>query len=218
MASPRSKEDWKARIEPHLLTSLRTASDQITRTDVVQEWFHDASMEAAEGLGDVSGMQAEMQGYMRMMNALEDRFPKLLEAVDELTEGCGQVDLHWRPTNPNFSRLYIKFDRDFEVDLFKQIAEPTPDASRAAVQTIADALPKGSPFPNRPNTVTGLVAYNETCVGVRVNEYLGEDRQRQHRDASLLPDARDDIENLSLDDAATHLFQLLAPADSSPLT
>jgi len=213
MTSPRSKEDWKARIAPHLSTSLRTASDQITRTSAVQEWLHNASMEAAEGLRNVSGMQGEMQGYMRMMDALEDRFPELLEAVDELTEGCGQVDLHWRPMNPNYSRLYIDFDRSFTVAVFEQLDELTPEAARAAVQMVADALPEGSPFPNRPNTVTGLVAFDGTCVGVQVNEYLGEDRQRRYRDASLLPNSRNDIDNLSLDDAGMRLVQLLAPAD-----
>lgn len=215
MASPRSKKDWKALIEPHLSTSLREVSDAITRNDVVQDWLHEASMEAAEGLRDASGMQGEMQGYMRMMNALEDRFPELLAAVDELTEGCGSVDLHWRPMNPNFSRVKITFDRGFTVKLFVRLDAPTPEAAHSAIGTVTDALPKGDPFPNRPNTVTGLVAHDGSCLGVRVREHLGEEGQGRYRTVTLLPEDRDDIENLSTDDAARQLLQLLAPSDTS---
>ncbi len=215
MASPRSKADWKARIEPHLSTSLRNVSDALTRTNAVQDWLHDASMEAAEGLGDVSGMQGNMQGYMRMMNALEDRFPELLEAVDELTEGCGQVDLHWRPMNPNFSRVEVTFDRDFTVELFVRMAEATSGAARSTVETVAEALPEGSPFPNRPNTVTGLTAHDGSCMGVRVQERLGEGQQGRYRTVTLLPEDRDDIENLTMAEAADRLLQVLASPDSS---
>jgi hypothetical protein len=215
MAPPSTKEDWKARIQPYLSTSLREVSDAITRTEVVQNWLHDASMEAAEGLGGVSGMQGEMQGYMRMMNALEDRFPELLVAVDELTEGCGQVDLHWRPMNPNFSRVKVTFDRDFTVKLFVRLDTPTLEAARTALHTVADALPEGDPFPNRPNTVTGLVAYDGSCLGVRVREHLGDEGQGRYRTVTLLPEDRDDIENLSEDEAARKLRQLLAPSDAS---
>jgi hypothetical protein len=214
MSTPVSEEDWKARIEPYLSTSLREVSDTLTRTDVVQQWLHDASMDAAEGLGDVSGMQGEMQGYMRMMNALEDRFPNLLDAVDELTEGCGSVDLHWRPMNPNFSRVEIAFDRDFTVKLFVQIETLTAEAARSALATVADALPDGNPFPNRPNTVTGLVAHGGACPGVRVREHLSEDGQETYCTVTLLPETSDDIENLSESDAAVRLRQVLAPDDS----
>jgi hypothetical protein len=215
MASPQTKEEWKECLAPHLSTSLRTASETITRTDAVQQWLHDASLEAAEGLGGVSGMQGEMQGYMRMMNSLEDRFPALLAAVDELTEGCGQVDLHWRPMNPNFSRVKVTFDRDFSAKLFVRLEDLTPDAARSALDTVANALPEGKPFPGRPNAVTGLVAYQETCLGVRVREHLAEDGQGRYRTVTLLPPDRDDLENLSAEDATRRLRQLLAPSDSS---
>lgn len=215
MSPSPSEEDWKARIEPHLSTSLRAVSDAITRTEVVQAWLQEASLEAAEGLGDVSGMQGNMQGYMRMMNALEDRFPELLEAVDELTEGCGQVDLHWRPMNPNFSRVEVAFDRDFAVELFVRVADLTPEAARSTVEAVAEALPEGAPFPNRPNTVTGLAAYDGSCLGVRVQEHLGEGQQGRYRTVTLLPEDRDDIENLTVAESADRLLQVLAPADSS---
>ncbi len=218
MPPSRSKEDWKARIEPHLSTSLRDVSDAITRTDEVQKWLHDASMEAAEGLGDVSGVQGEMQGYLRMMTALEDRFPELLAAVDELTCGCGTVDLHWRPMNPNFSRVQVTVDRDFTAKLFVRLGEPTPEAARSAIDKVTDALPKGDPFPNRPNTVTGLVAHDDSCLGVRIREHLAEEGQGRYHTVTLLPDDRDAIEKLSLEDAARRLHQLLAPSDASSET
>ena len=215
MPSPYSKEDWKARIEPHLSTSLRAVSDDITRTNVVQEWLHDASMEAAEGLGQVSGMQGNMQGYMRMMNALEDRFPELLAAVEDLTGGCGHVDLHWRPTNPNFSRVEVAFDRDFSVDLFVRLEALTTEAARSMIDTVAETLPDGSPFPNRPNTATGLVGYDGLCLGVRVREHLADDGQGRYRTVTLLPEDEDDVNLRSLQDAARRLCQVLASADSS---
>jgi len=221
MPSPRSedpsKADWKARIAPSLSTSLRAVSDRITQTAVVQEWLREASMEAAEGLGGMSGMQGEMQGYMRMLNALEDRFPALLAAVDELTDGCGRVDLHWRPMNPNFSRVEVAFDHDFTVKLFVRLAAPTPNDAREALATVATALPEGDPFPNRPNVVTGLVAYDGTAIGVRVQEHLAEDGQGRSRTVSLLPEADDPVENLSGPDAVDRLLQALAPADASSL-
>lgn len=215
MPSPHSKEDWKAHIEPHLSESLRTVSDRITQTPVVQEWLREASMEAAEGLGSVSGMQGEMQGYLRMLDALEDRFPALLTAVEELTEGCGHVDLHWRPMNPNFSRVQVTFDRDFTVKLFVRLTAPTPKAARTVLDTVAKALPEGDPFPNRPNTVTGLVAHDGSCIGVRVHEHLAEDGRGRYRNFTLLPDDQDSIGNLSDTEAPQRLLHVLAPADSS---
>ncbi|MFB6099607.1 MAG: hypothetical protein ABEK84_10950 [Salinibacter sp.] len=214
MAPPRSVEDWKALIAPHLSTSLRDVSDALTRTDAVQNWLHDASMEAAEGLGRVTGMQGKMQGYMRMMDALEDRFPNLLAAVDELTEGCGTVDLHWRPMNPNFSRVQVTFDRDFTAKLFVRLDDLTPASAQSVLDTVSDALPQGAPFPNRPNTVTGLVAYDGACLGVRVREQLSEDGKGRYRTVTLLPASEDPLEHLSVQEAAERLRQLLASADA----
>lgn len=215
MSSPRSTEDWKADLEPHLSTSLQDVNDAIMRTDAVQAWLRKASTEAAEDLGPGSGMQAEMDGYIQIKNALEDHFPALFDAVDDLTEGCGQVDLDWRPLNPTLSRVQVTFDCEFTVQLFVRLTDLTPDTTRGAVQTVAEALPEGTPFPNRPNTVTGLVGHDGTCVGVRVHEHLGENRQGQYRTVTLLPENRDDLDKLSEEDAVKHLRQLLAPTDSS---
>lgn len=215
MSSSRSVEDWKACIEPHLSTSLQEASDAIMQTDRVQTWLRSASTEAAEGLGPGAGMQAEMQGYIQIKNALEGRFPALVDAVDELTEGCGEVDLDWRPLNPTQSRVQVTVDREFTVQLFVRLTDLTPESTRDAVQTVVDALPEGTPFPNRPNTATGLVGHEGSCVGVRAYDHLGEDRQRRYRTVTLLPENRDDLDKLSKQEAANRLRQLFAPTDSS---
>jgi len=216
MSSPRSIEDWKARIEPSLSTSLSEANASIMQTDRVQKWLRSASTEAAERLGPGARMQAEMQGYIQMRNDLEDQFPALVDAVNELTEGCGEVDLDWRPLTPTQSRVQVAFDREFTVQLFVRLADLTPDSARGAVQTVAEALPEGTPFPNRPNTVTGLVGHEGACVGVRVHEHLSEDRQRRYRTICLLPETRDDLDKLSEQEAASRLHQLFASTDSPP--
>ena len=213
--NPQSKDDWKAHLDAALSDSLRAVSDRITRVPAVQEWLRTASMEAAAGLGGVSGVQGEMQGYMRMRNALEDRFPELLAAVDELTEGCGHVDLHWRPMNPNFSRVEVAFDQDIQVDLFVRLAGLAPEDARAALNTVVEALPDGAPFPNRPHTVTGLVAYDGTALGVRVHEHVAEEGQGRMHTVTLLPDSGDALEKLSGPEAVERLLQELPPADDA---
>jgi hypothetical protein len=207
---PQSKDDWKARIAPHLSTSLQTVSDRITQTEAVQSWLQSATMKAAEGLGQQSGVQGEMMGYMRMMDDLEASLPALSAAVDELTEGCGTVDLHWRPLQPNFSRLYVDFGRDFTVKVFVRLDECTPEAAREILSTVGEALPRGDPFPNRPNTVTGLAAREGVGVGVRAKEVLRDDGSRG-RSITLLPEDQSPLENLSTADAARRLVRLLCP-------
>jgi hypothetical protein len=215
MSAPRSKEDWEAYLAPHFSTSIEDVSDALMRTDAVQTWLREASTDAAERLGPGAGMQGEMEGYIQLKNALEDQFPALVDAVDELTEGCGEVDLDWRPLNPTQSHVEVAFDRAFTVELFVRLTDLTPEAARSAVQTVAEALPEGTPFPNRPNTVTGLVGHDGTCVGVRAHEHLGDDQQRRYRTVTLLPEHRDDLDKLSEPEAANRLRQLLAPTDSS---
>lgn len=209
--SAHSVDDWKARIAPHLSTSLQTVSDKITQTEAVQSWLHTASMEAAEGLGQMSGVQGEMMGYMRMMDDLEEKLPNLLAAVDELTEGCGSVDLHWRPLQPNFSRLHVDFDRDYTVALFVRLDDCAREAAQDALKAVAEALPGGEPFPNRPNTVTGLVARNGVGVGVRVKEHLRENGGTA-RSVTLLPEDHAPLENLAAAEATRQLLQRLCPA------
>ena len=214
MPTSRSNADWKALLAPLLPESVEEASDRLMRTDTIQQWLRRASSEAAEGLGRQRGLQGTMDGYNRLKTSFEDRFPELLAAVDEVTEGCGTIDLDWTPTNPTLSRVKIVFDREFTVDLFVRLDVATTEAVRDALYTVADALPEGKPFPNRPNTVTALVAFDGTCVGVRVREHLGDDQQGRYRTVTLLPKERDALENLSATDAISHLRQAVAPADS----
>lgn len=207
-SNPATKADWKDRIEPLLSSSLQDVSDRITRSPSVQSWLQRASMEAAEGLVDTPGMQGEMMGYMRMMDDLEASLPALVAAVEELTDGCGTIDLNWRPLNPNFSRLYIDFDRDFTVKVFTRLADCSAEAVGSALNTVANALPGGDPFPNRPNTITGLVARNGSGLGVRVKEHLGEEGRR-YRSVTLLPAGRDPMEGLEPPVAVRQVLQLL---------
>jgi len=210
-----SVSDWKERLAPHLSTSLQTVSDRMTQTKDVQDWLQEASMAAAEGLGEASGMQGEMQGYVRMMDDLENSLPALLQAVDELTDGCGTVDLHWRPLQPNFSRLSVDFGQDYSVKLFVALSDCTPDAAREAIATVAEALPRGTPFPNRPNTVTGFAARDGGGVGVRIKEHLADDENNTYRSVTLLPGGdASPIEGLSPSDAAQSLLDLLCAGDT----
>jgi len=202
-------DEWKEHIAPHLSPSLERAGEVIMQTQAVQSWLRRAAAEAAEGLGRGSGLKAEMQGYARMKADLEEHLPNLVAAVEALTEGCGTLDLDWQPHQPNRSRLYVSFDRDYSVQLFCRLADCTSEAAREALSTVADALPDGEPFPNRPNEVTGLVARHGTGVGVRVREHRRPDGAGTTRRATLLPPSRNDRESLSRAEASRQLRQLL---------
>lgn len=175
----------------------------------VQNWLRSASTAAAEGLGPTPGMQAEMTGYARLKRELQEALPQLAAAVDELTNGWGHLDVEWRPLQPTQSRVYVAFDCDFSVSVFCRLPECTPTAVREALSTVADALPQGEPFPNRPNKVTGLVASEQTKIGVRVKEHLRQDRSGRVRTVTLLPPNQSVLENLDETDATRRLHHLL---------
>lgn len=215
MPPSRSKEDWKDRLAPLLSISIQAVNERIMQTDEIQKWLRQASTEAAEGMNQQPDMRGEMQGYAQLKTAFEKHFPELLDAIDELTDGCGTIDLDWTPMNPALSHVEVRFQREITVDLFTRLDAPTPEAARAALHTVEEALPEGTPFPNRPNAVTGLVAYDGSCLGVRVREHLGDERHGQYRTVTLLPEDRDALDPLSVDDAVSRLLQVLAPADSS---
>lgn len=213
MPSP-SKEDWKDRIEPYLSSSLDAVSEEVTQSEPVQTWLRRASTDAAENLGRGRGMQAEMQGYARMMNDLEETLPELMDAVAELTADCGRIDLEWHSLRPTLSQLYVDFDRDIEINLFVRLSECTTEAAQECLGTIMRALPEGAPYPNRPNTVTGLVARDGQSVGVRVKEYLQEDHGRR-RSVTLLPAGTKPLEKVSNREATRQLLVQLCPNTSS---
>ncbi len=201
-----SVDEWKTRIEPHLSSSLDTASDQITHAAPVQAWLRKASTKAAEDLGRAPGMPGEMQGYMQLTDDLEDTFPNLVAAVESLTDGWGRLDVEWRPLAPTQSRLHIRFDRNFTPALFCHLADCTRSAARAVLDLISDALPASDPFPKRPNTVTGLVAHRGTALGVRVKAHRSPEQGR-YRTVTLLPKDRSPLENQPFSDGPRRLLQ-----------
>lgn len=204
-----TKDEWKDRIAPHLSSSLDSVSEAIMQAAPVQSWLRSASTEAAEGLGRPSGMQAQMSGYLRMRNDLEEALPELVAAVDDLTYGCGHLDVEWRPLQPTQSRVYVSFDRDYTVRVFCPLEKCTTEAARDVLATVADTLPEGEPFPNRPNTVTGLVATEHRGIGVRVKEHLTQDRSGRYRTVTLLPPDQSPLENLDGREATRRLLRLL---------
>lgn len=191
-----SKEQWKERIRPHLSSSIQEISDAITNQAALQSWLHEASFEAADGLGKMHAMQAEAMGHMRMMDDLESTFPELVDAVDELTSGFGTLDLQWRPLTPNFSRLRISFSPDYEVNVFVRLGGTSPSDAVEVIETLRAALPKGEPFPNRPNERTALAVLGDTSLGVRLSEHAAAEGNRRQT-VTLLPPGAKPAENLS---------------------
>lgn len=204
-ASP-TKEEWLDRLRPLLHTSLDEVSERITSHPSVQSWLHEASFEAAQGLGGMPNMQAEAQAYGQMLDGLAEHFPALVEAVDALTQGCGQLDVHWRPLEPNYSRIYIRFERTFDIDLCYPLTSITREALTRAVHAVREALPDSMPFPNRPNEATGLIIYDGVDVGVRYTDRVGDDGQRWRRVTLLAPN-REPLKGLNEDDAIDALHQ-----------
>ena len=202
-----TKDDWKERIRPHLGTSIREASDRITQAQPIQSWLHEASFEAARGVSEMQGMQAEAMGYMHMIQDLEATFPELVAAVEELTDGTGSLDLDWRPLTPNFSRVTIDFDWEKDVKVFLRLTECTRDAARSVLDAVADALPKSEPFPKRPNTATGVVARDGRALAVQAAQSRETQEASPDLTFTLLPKDRSPLEDVDRTRAARALVQ-----------
>lgn len=213
-ASSLSTDDWIERLRPAFDDSLDAVSDRITSQAAVQRWLHDASFDAAASVAQYDGMQAEAMGYMHMVDDLEAQFPALVDAVRTLTDGCGTLDLNWRPLTPNFSRVYVDFRRDFTVKAFTRLDAPTREAAERAVQHVARRLPAGSPYPNRPHVVTGIVSCGGRCVGVRVKKHLGEGGATYHT-VTLFPPNAPETDALRPGEAVQWLLRY-ADAESDP--
>lgn len=211
---PPTKAEWIARIEPVLSESLEEVSERITSAASIQRWLQKASFEAAKGWADASNMQGQAAAHARMLDDLKTTFEPLTTAVGELTAGYGHLDLSWRPLAPNYSRVHIAFDRDFEVDLFCRLESPDPEALQQIIQTIRAALPASEPFPNRPNEATGLVAREDRCVGVRIRDHMNEEHKRW-QSVILFPETGDPIKNLDLSDAVRELARLFTTDTTS---
>ncbi len=211
--TPQTKADWIDRIEPLLNDSLEDVSERITSAAPVQRWLQEASFEAARDLGGASDMQAQAQAHAWMRDDLEATFPALVAAVDELTEGCGSLSLSWRPLQPSYSRVHITFDRDFEVDLFWRFSALDANQAQALLRQLRNNLPKGTPFPNRPNKATALAAHAGRSTGVRLLDYASE-TQKRWQTITLLPHDHEPIEKLAPTDAVDRLLRLLAAPDA----
>jgi len=181
-----SVDAWNDRIRPHLSRSMQDVSDAITNAAPVQSWIHEASFKAVEGMGQMHAMQAEAMGHMRMLDDLHETFPELVEAVDALTSGYGRLDIHWRPLTPNFSRVKVSFDRNYDVRAFFHSDEHTVSDMQRVLDTLRDTLPKGDPFPNRPHETTALLVCHDVPLGVRLKEHLADDTRTLS--VTLLPE------------------------------
>jgi hypothetical protein len=206
-ATPRTTDDWKAFLAPALEESLEAASRAMTNAPAVQSWLHTASFESAMGLEMQSDLQAAATAYGAMLDDLHATFGPLVEAVRDLTDGCGTLDLHWRPLSPQFSTLRIAFSVDYDVRVFHRLGADlvTPEVARTALQRIAKALPKGDPFPNRPNETTGMLAHAGRCLGVRLREHRAGGGRR--RSVTLLPPQHEPLEDLSEAEASRAIAQ-----------
>jgi len=191
-----TKSEWKDRIRPHLHRSMQDVSEVITSAPDVQSWLHEASYEAAEGLAEMHPMQAEATGHMRMLDDLQNAFPALVNAVDELTSGYGSLDIHWRPLTPNFSRVTLSFEREYSVKAFIPLNEASASSGQRAVDHLRDTLPKGDPFPNRPHEVTALLVHRDIPLGLRLHDRLTDDGRVVS--ATLLPEGARPVEQLPL--------------------
>jgi hypothetical protein len=102
-----------------------------------------------------------------------------MAAVDELSEGCVTVDLHWRPLDPSFTRIDLRTTDDHDSNVLLRLDAATEAAIRDALQTLAAALPEGDPFPNRPHEATGAVAFDGQCLTVRLREHTADEGTRR---------------------------------------
>lgn len=212
MSSP-SKAEWESLLAPLLSDSIDEANEKITSHSSIQSWLQSASFEVAGELTHPGSTQARSKAHRRMISSLKSSFPELQEAVRELTEGCGTLGLKWRPLSPNHSVVQIDFARDFEVDLFIRLDDPSESDLRDALSTIEDALPGSSPFPNRPNVATGLVGHNGRCLGVRVLDHLNPEGHRW-KDVTVLRKQKNPIEELERTEAIRHLADWIAESAS----
>lgn len=213
---PPTQADWHRRLAPDaddgiLVLNLDDAAQQLTGHPAVQNWLHDASFEAARGL-EGPDAAAQAQAHSQMLRALKERFPALVEAVRAVTDGCGAPVLKWRPLAPGYSQVQIGFEEDLaeDPDVFCKLEAPALSAARRALQAVADALPAGRPFPNRPNRAAGVLACGGRCLGVRYREQA--DGEALRRSVVLVPgepstDALDEAE------AARGIVAFFAPQD-----
>lgn len=204
---PPTKDDWQARIASALQESVAAAGRAVTRAPAVQHWLRTRAVEIGLDLENPSA-EAQARTHRRLLDGLDDHLPGLFDAVDTATAGCATLNLHWRPLAPDYTRLYLDFGRGFDVQVFVRLDDPTPAAAITALQRVLDALPRGAPFPKRPNEAGGVIAVPDRCVGVRVFEHLTEQSARRRALILRPPDGRT-LEDLSTAEAVEQLVALL---------
>jgi len=152
----------------------------MTNHPAVQEWLRTASLEAAVNVGDMSDIEASGMAYSYLRDELRGTFPALLEAVKQLTHGCGTVDINWRPLMPQYSSLYVAFSATDEVRLCASVDPATPDVVAAAADALVQSLPQGMPFPKRPYVRQAVFAAPDICLLVRaVDRNAGGNRRER---------------------------------------
>ena len=190
-ASP-SRTDWDERLasaststDGLRIVDVEEAETRITRHPYLQRWLRDASLEAGAEVRSTDAM-AQSRAHGRMQRKLKAQFPALVEAIQATTEGCGTLMLYWRPLSPGYSQLQITFPGEDDPDVFCALQTPALSTARRALEAIAETLPAGRPFPNRPNIASGVLSYEGRCLGVRYLAHLRED-DTTDRGVVLLP-------------------------------
>lgn len=166
-----SKQDWMKLLADPFEESMARVHETMTNHPAVQSWLKEDIFESTLNVEADSGVEEAAAAYGDIMANLEDRFPELLSAVKELTQGCGEVDLDWRPLSPQLTGLCVNFRRDLKIDVFVGLHEATPEAVSGALDRLIDQLPKSEPFPNRPNETTGIISSSGRCVAIRARDH-----------------------------------------------
>jgi hypothetical protein len=137
------------------------------------------------------GAMAEARAHGRMVRDLAERFPALVDAIGDATGGCGRLALHWRPLSPDYSKVLVQapdsiaFPNADAPDVFCHLRKPTTAAVEGALRAVADALPRGAPFPSRPNTAAGVLGSADRCLGIELREYAGRDTSGDTRSDAI---------------------------------
>lgn len=171
--------EWKKLLKESLSESVPTAEEKITSHPSVYEWLQEAGYEASvgtQGVSDRTGMDA----YHQLSNEFEERFSALLEAVDTITHGCGQVALDWQPGDPRRTRVQIDFGQEFPVHVYRHFDSISEAAVDRFLTGLADQLPKGAPYPKKPHRVGAVFSHPGMCGAIRLTEVVTDNDRRRH--------------------------------------
>ncbi|MDQ7039818.1 MAG: hypothetical protein Q9M35_02665 [Rhodothermus sp.] len=185
----RSRDDWIALLQPVLHQPLRKIEDLLNADAELQQWLQEAAYRAAMEAAGQADPYALSAAYQRLQDELTTRFHELATAIAQLTQGCGRLRLNWQPDAPNYSRVEIDFGRDYTVDLFIQLPEPSFAVLRQVLEHLRRLLPSDDPYPRRPHQVTALLAFQGRCPALRLYDHLTSSGRYQTA-IVLLPDQK----------------------------